>query len=104
MSRHTPSEKHDHRTATYEIDVGIQQSEKTTQLSYGFVPRGVSRAVAAEYLGIGTSLFDELVADGRMPKPKMVNTRTVWDRLALDQAFDELPTKGMINLWDQAYG
>ena len=95
---------HDYETATYEIDLGIRQSEKLTQLPFGVRPRGVSRAAAAEYLGIGASLFDELVADGRMPKPKMANTRTLWDTLALDQAFDELPTRGTTNLWDQAYG
>lgn len=32
-----------------------------------------------------------MVADGRMPKPKRLNSRTVWDRKALDFAFDALP-------------
>jgi hypothetical protein len=40
-----------------------------------------------------SSLFDELVRDGRMPQAKIINTRNVWDRLALDMAFDELPEK-----------
>ncbi|WP_371877932.1 hypothetical protein [Shinella zoogloeoides] len=26
-----------------------------------------------------------------MPAPKRMNSRTVWDRLALDRAFDKLP-------------
>ncbi len=26
-----------------------------------------------------------------MPRPRRVNARTIWDRLALDRAFDRLP-------------
>ncbi|RWH31596.1 hypothetical protein [Mesorhizobium sp.] len=58
------------------------------------VPRGLSREVAAAYVGVGASLFDEMVKDGRMPKPKTINTRTVWDRRAVDRAFDLLPGGG----------
>ena len=29
--------------------------------------RGLSRAEAAHYVGVGTSKFDEMVKDGRMP-------------------------------------
>ena len=53
-------------------------------------PRGLSRVQAAAYLGISPSLFDEMVADGRMPKPVRINARTVWDRLKLDEAFAAL--------------
>ncbi|WP_244523045.1 XRE family transcriptional regulator [Devosia sp. YR412] len=70
----------------------------------GVRPRGLSRTAAAAYIGISASLFDEMVADGRMPKPKMANTRTIWDAVALDLAFDELPAKGTENPWDAAYG
>ncbi len=56
-------------------------------------PRGLSRAEAAAYIGISPTLFDELVSDGRMPKPKLVNSRTVWDRARIDVAFDALPDK-----------
>ena len=54
-------------------------------------PRGLSREVAASYIGIGTTLFDSLVAEGRMPKPKLINSRKVWDRQELDIAFNKLP-------------
>jgi predicted DNA-binding transcriptional regulator AlpA len=50
-------------------------------------PRGLSRIQAAEYIGVGTSKFDELVAEGKMPRPKKIGSRTVWDRLQLDEAF-----------------
>jgi excisionase family DNA binding protein len=54
-------------------------------------PRGLSRTEAAAYIGIGATKFDELVSDGRMPKPKTVDGRKVWDRLKVDMAFAELP-------------
>lgn len=56
-------------------------------------PRGLSRIQAAAYIGISAALFDQLVIDGRMPKPKLVNSRSVWDRTRLDEAFEELPDK-----------
>jgi predicted DNA-binding transcriptional regulator AlpA len=66
------------------------------------VRRGLSRAEAAEYIGIGTTKFDALVGDGRMPKPKRIDGRTIWDRIAIDRAFDELdaPEQADANPWD----
>ena len=46
-------------------------------------------------------MFDEMVGDGRMPKPKQINCRTVWDRLELDLSFDALPHKDEANPWDE---
>ena len=65
-------------------------------------PRGLSREQAAAYVGISPSLFDILVKDGRMPAPKRVNARTVWDRLQLDAAFAALPSNdASLNPWDE---
>lgn len=58
-----------------------------------YPPRGLSREEAARYVGIGTSKFDEMVADRRMPKPKRIDGRVVWDRIALDAAFSDLPSE-----------
>jgi predicted DNA-binding transcriptional regulator AlpA len=55
-------------------------------------PRGLSRVSAASYVGISPSTFDSLVRDGRMPPPKRINSRTVWDIRQLDEAFDALPS------------
>jgi hypothetical protein len=43
-----------------------------------------------------------MVVDGRMPKPKKIDSRRVWDVRALDQAFDALPSDGESdqNPWD----
>jgi excisionase family DNA binding protein len=51
----------------------------------------MSREEAARYVGVGTTKFDEMVADKRMPKPKRIDGRVVWDRIALDAAFSDLP-------------
>ncbi len=71
-------------------------------LAESLPPRGLSRVQAASYLGVSPSLFDEMVGDGRMPGPKMINTRRVWDRKKIDRAFDALPEKGGLsdNPWD----
>ena len=53
-------------------------------------PRGLSREQGAAYVGVSPSFFDQLVRDGRMPQPKRINSRTVWDRNLLDLAFDAL--------------
>lgn len=64
-------------------------------------PRGLSRAAAAAYIGVSPSLFDEMVKDGRMPGPKRINSRTVWDRRQLDNAFEALPDTTEVNPWDE---
>lgn len=60
--------------------------------------RGLSHDEAAMYLGISASKFDELVRDGRMPGPKRIDGRKIWDVHQLDIAFDHLPVEG--NSWD----
>jgi predicted DNA-binding transcriptional regulator AlpA len=57
-------------------------------------PRGLRRPDAARYVGVGLTKFDEMVADGRMPKPKTIDSCIVWDRNRLDDAFDSLPDQG----------
>jgi hypothetical protein len=53
-------------------------------------PRGLSREAAAQYVGVSPVKFDEMVEDRRMPKPKRIDGRKVWDRHALDLSFDAL--------------
>jgi len=53
--------------------------------------RGLRRVEAAAYVGIGATKFDQMVADGRMPKPKRIDGAAVWDLAQLDLAFDALP-------------
>lgn len=58
-----------------------------------YPPLGLSREEAARYVGVGTTLFDEMVADHRMPAPKRINKRAVWDRTRLEMAFANLPDR-----------
>jgi predicted DNA-binding transcriptional regulator AlpA len=71
-------------------------------LPQSLAPRGLSREQSAAYVGVSPSLFDILVKDGRMPGPKRINARTVWDRLQLDAAFASLPGQDEpSNPWDE---
>ena len=55
------------------------------------IRRGLSQAEAALYVGLGATKFRELVMQGRMPKPHMIDGRRVWDVDDLDAAFKSLP-------------
>lgn len=57
-------------------------------------PRGLNREQASAYIGISPSTFDKLVVAGAMPRPRMLETRKVWDIQELDRAFDDLPHEG----------
>jgi predicted DNA-binding transcriptional regulator AlpA len=70
-------------------------------------PRGLSRPQSAMYVGVSPTKFDELVRDGRMPGPKRIDGRVVWDKIRLDEAFGSLPDDGACkdeNPWDTDLG
>ena len=71
-------------------------------LPASLAPRGLQRIVAAQYVGVSASTFDKLVEDGRMPRPKAVGARRIWDREALDSYFAALPDEGQApaGSWD----
>ena len=72
-----------------------------SSLPLSLAPRGLSRVQAAEYIGVGVTKFDEMVGDGRMPKPKRIDGRNVWDRIKLDEGFAALDdVAGPKNEWD----
>ena len=75
--------------------------DRLSTLPRSLAPRGLSRVQAAEYIGVSPSLFDEMVCDGRMPPPKMINSRRVWDLRQLDNAFSALPDTDSGNPWDE---
>ncbi|PZU83953.1 MAG: hypothetical protein DI527_23385 [Chelatococcus sp.] len=66
-------------------------AKRAEVLPISLPPRGLSRTQAAAYVGVSATLFDEMVRDGRMPRAKQVNARTIWDLKRLDLAFDALP-------------
>src|SRR5262245_42719250 len=68
----------------------MSKGRRKDVLPLSLAPRGLSRLEAAVYIGVSPTLFDEMVKDGRMPKPIRINARAVWDRLKLDEAFAAL--------------
>ncbi|SLN77259.1 helix-turn-helix transcriptional regulator [Oceanibacterium hippocampi] len=64
------------------------------------VPRGLSRELAAAYVGVSPNTYSKWVESGLMPKPKRVGGRVVWDRQAVDLAFSALPGDDERNPWD----
>ena len=75
---------------------------KTSRLPASLSPRGLSRQAAAEYFGVAPSTFDLAVKDGTVPAPKHFRGRVIWDREALDRAFENLPSNDESNPWDKA--
>jgi excisionase family DNA binding protein len=63
----------------------------------------LSRDEAARYIGVGVTKFDEMVADGRMPRPKRVDGRVIWDRLRVEAAFTDLPEEIAKNPLDRMF-
>lgn len=47
---------------------------------------------AAAYLSVSRSAFLQWVDEGKMPQPIRINGVVLWDRLALDVAFEALAT------------
>jgi hypothetical protein len=56
--------------------------------------RGLSEAEAAIYISLGASKFAQLVRDGRMPRPRLIDGRRVWDVDDIDAAFKAMPVEG----------
>jgi hypothetical protein len=53
--------------------------------------RGLSREEASMYIGVSPGKFDQMLSDGRMPAPRRIDGRKIWDIRDLDMAFDALP-------------
>ena len=66
-------------------------------------PRGLNRKQAAAYINVSPNKFDEMVRDGRMPPPRVIDRRKVWDRHEVDESFEALPIDGSSddNLWNE---
>lgn len=68
---------------------------KQTALPATCLPRLLTRLGAAAYVSVSPNVFDEMVAAGRMPKPRRVTVKRIaWDVRELDAAVDEMATVG----------
>lgn len=69
------------------------------------IARGLPRIAASEYVGCSPRKFDTMVTDGKMPQPRLIGAKKVWDRVELDEFFEALPRPGeQTNDWDEDYG
>jgi predicted DNA-binding transcriptional regulator AlpA len=60
---------------------------KGSSLPFGYLLGALNRMQSAEYVNVCPSVFDEMVADGRMPKPVVVSERRFgWIQRELDAA------------------
>jgi len=53
--------------------------------------RGLCLADAAHYVGVSVNKFKEMLADERMPPPKLIDDIRRWDVETLDIYFSQLP-------------
>lgn len=51
---------------------------------FSYPPRLMRAERAAAYLGMGVTLFLQLVEEGRIAKPRRIKGVVAWDRLKLD--------------------
>lgn len=94
-SMYPPPQQPLRRSLTHGRACAIMRSRSRHEiLPQSLPPRGLSREEAAAYVGVSATKFEQMVVDGRMPKPKRIDGRKVWDRLRLDAAFSALPSEG----------
>jgi predicted DNA-binding transcriptional regulator AlpA len=55
---------------------------------------GYSRIEASAAIGVSATTFDGLVNDGRMPQPRLIGARKIWDVDEIRAAFKCLPREG----------
>lgn len=89
-----------------------KKAERLQLLPPGALPFGVDRVQAAVLIGIGETLFDQCVAAGSLPQPRVIGGRNVFDVEELYQAFKRMPHRegpkgGVVNngpgyTWDDA--
>jgi len=58
--------------------------------------RGLRRAQAAAYVGVSAGIFDDMVRQGQLPRPRLLGGGRVkvWDRADLDAAIETAPVDG----------
>lgn len=66
------------------------------QDSLAYPPRLMRAERAAAYLGMGVTLFLQLVADGKIAKPRRIRGVVAWDRLKLDAFVEDDEDDGTV--------
>lgn len=60
----------------------------------GVERHGLSRDEAAFLIGVGATFFDQLVAQGLMPRPRQLGRRKIWVRDEVLMRLRGLPAEG----------
>ena len=78
----------------------VRKTARSLPLS--LAPRDFSRVQAAEYIGVGVTKFDEMVDDGRMPRPKRIDGRSgvVPASSSTKRLTCSMMNEGLKNEWD----
>lgn len=66
-------------------------SSRTLEKARPVITRGLRLEAAAAWVGVGSTKFLQMVTDGRMPRPRCIDSVRVWDVRELEVAFDDLP-------------
>lgn len=61
-----------------------------TDTGLTYPPRLMDKGTAAKYLSIGLTMFDQLVTDGVIPRPKRLKSKYLWDRIDLEAVANDL--------------
>jgi excisionase family DNA binding protein len=69
-------------------------ARRKLQDGLSYAPRAMRADRAAAYLSVSRSTFLQWVKDGIMPQPARIGDVVLWDRLALDIAFEQLTEVG----------
>lgn len=69
----------------------------SSRLPDNLAPVAVNLDQAAALIGIGTSLFTQLVASGQMPEPRPIASRLLWDVDEIVAAFRAIPHRSESN-------
>lgn len=69
----------------------------SSRLPDNLAPVAVNLDQAAALIGIGSSLFTQLVAAGQMPEPRPIASRLLWDVEEVAAAFRAIPHRGESN-------
>lgn len=69
----------------------------------GVYPFAVPLDAAAALVGVSSNYFGQLVEEGRMPQPREIGRRVLWDTEEVKAAWRAIPKRGeaaKANSWD----
>lgn len=83
-------------------DVFIPKTYNNMPVVVMVQPIGLRRKTAAAFLGVSVQKFDAMAREGRIPKPRMLDSIKLWDRVELEEFYYSLSLEDEAdyNDWD----